>query len=130
MLFIACCIIPEHANADTFYPDHGTMQPDGTTAPYMPIWWPTWFPFEEPPTPVPPVPTDWQIYQAQLTRILQIDAEIDDIETEIELMELLLRLDPNGVNAPMIQMQLDMLRMSKAALEAERQQLRNQMIAP
>ena len=79
---------------------------------------------------MPPVPTAMELYLIDLSRILQIGEEIETLDTDIQLMETLLSLDPEGENALMIRTQIDMLQMSKRRLEEERQQLRNGMIIP
>lgn len=127
MILVLVVLGSTKAQADTFYPDSSTMLPEESALPAMPIWWPTWFPFEEPPTPVPPVPTAMEIYMANFGRVIQIGEEIDEINAELDLQRFLLSLDPDGLNAPMIRMSIMMLEARKASLQAERQGLRNQM---
>lgn len=111
------------ALADSEYPNSGTQLPP------MPSWWPVWFPFEEPPTPVPPVPSPVEILEAQIEQLERLQQQIDDLDAEIALLKLLLSLDPNGTNAPMLQMQIDMLEMQKAMLEAEKARIRREIDA-
>lgn len=119
LMCLMVCLSSAPVNADNIYPESGTMLPP------MPTWWPIWFPFEEPPMPVPPIPTPIEIFESQLDRLEQLDEQIDDLADEIAFQKLLLGIDPDGMNAPMIQMQINMLQMQKAMLEAERQALRN-----
>lgn len=114
------------AQADNIYPEPGGVIPE-VTLPEMPIWWPIWFPTEEPATPVPEIPTQTEMYLADLARVLQIGDELEEIDAELALQKFLLSLDPNGANAPMIQMQIMMLEAERDALEAERQMLRDRM---
>jgi hypothetical protein len=129
MILVLVVLGSAKVQADTFYPDPSTMLSGDSYFPVMPIWWPTWFPFEEPPTPVPPVPTAMEMYMSDFAMVIRIGEEIDEINAELDLQRFLLSLDPDGLNAPMIQMSIMMFETRKASLEAERQALRNQMSA-
>ena len=115
------------AHADNFYPQQGTVTPE-IPLPVMPTWWPIWFPTEEPTTPVPEPPTQAELYLLDLERVLEIGEELDDIDAELALQRFLLQLDPNGVNAPAIQMHIMTLEMQRAMLESERDTLRQKMM--
>ena len=78
---------------------------------------------------MPPVPTAMEIYMANFGRVIQIGEEIDEISAELDLQRFLMSLDPDGLNAPMIRMSIMMLEARMASLQAERQELRDQMSA-
>lgn len=126
IMLLVLVISSPFAKSDVEYPEIGPIIPE--LLPEMPWFWPIVLPEEEPTTPVPEIPTAEEIYQANLARVLQIGAEIEEIESEISLLQFLLNLDPNGVNAPTLQMQIMTLQMTKGMLEAERQSLRDEML--
>lgn len=128
LICVLCCSVATPVKADTEFPYLTSPNSTEVTLPPMPWFWPIVLPTEEPTTPVPPVPSPEMIYLSNLARVLQIGEELDGIDTDIRLAQFLLDIDPNGANAPMLQMQIQMLQMQKATLEAERESLRKSMI--
>ena len=54
---------------------------------------------EGPTTPVPAVPTNLQLYQSALVTIIGINAELTTVQTDLNLYQFLLGLDPDGADS-------------------------------
>lgn len=73
---------------------------------------------EFPTTPVPPVPTDAELYQGALIELFAINADINSVNGDIALYEYLLELDPGN---QMVQDYLNVLTGQLTNLQMRRQ---------
>lgn len=110
ILVLLFCLISNVSKADQSGPYPGVFPA------YVPNPQPA--PAQVPPTPVPSVPTDAELYQVSLTRLFNLNGEINFVQGDLAFYQFLLNMSPGN---PMIQGQVNALTMRLTMLQIEKQ---------
>ena len=81
-----------------------------------------------PSTTVPPIPSDWQLYQVYLVQLLEIKTQIQTAITNEHIYQYLIDIAPVGSDTTMLYEALWMASFERAMLEGQADMLRNWML--